>query len=397
MGKIYDCIVIGGGISGIAFSHYLHRKGKRTLTLEKDEVYGGRIHTFLPQGTSGFWIETGAHTCYNSYTNILAMATEIGAKENIIPLRNLGYRAYSDGKQKNLMSKISYSQLLTHCFRIIGADKKGKTAREYFSPIVGKVNYDRLFRYAFRAVISQDADDYPAEIFLKQRKNRDKSQPRRFTFEGGLSSFVKKIVWYNGLEIRCRTEITQIVKEGGIFVLTDAAGESFRAGNIAFAVDPQTASRLLQPLENDVAALLSTISVNRSESASVVVRKNALKLKESAGLIPLTDELLSVVSRDVVSDDSMRGFTFHFAGDQRTEDEKMKLICRMLNVRMGDICARNEVKHLLPAMRLDHLDMAKRVDSMRNDRHIFLTGNYYYGLSLEDCIIRAKEEADRCV
>jgi protoporphyrinogen oxidase len=395
MNKIYDCIVIGGGISGIAFAHRLKQMGRQTLIIEKAETFGGQVRTFHPAGNDGFWTELGAHTCYNSYTRLLALANETGATGTLVPMRPFGYMAWSGDKPRSLAAEVAYLPLLMHGFRAFRSDKSGKTAREYFRPIVGAANYDRLFRYAFRAVISQDADDYPAEIFLKKRQSKDKSQPRRFTFKAGMTSFLQAVIWHGGLAVRCRTDIRHIAKTDGVFVLTDAGGECFRTRNVALAVDPQTAASLLQATEPGVSELLSTIGVVRSESVGVVVAKDRLRLKMMAGLIPLSDGLLSVVARDPVADDALRGFTFHFSTGQNTEEGKFNLICKALNIRRSDVESWSEMTHALPAMRLNHLDMAGRTDAVRRDSHVYLTGNYYYGLSLEDCVIRAEREAER--
>ncbi len=42
---IYDCIIIGAGISGISFAHYLTSIDQNILILEKDGRAGGR---FIP-------------------------------------------------------------------------------------------------------------------------------------------------------------------------------------------------------------------------------------------------------------------------------------------------------------------------------------------------------------
>jgi len=390
---IYDCIVVGGGISGITFAHCLKKRGIRVMITEKEDVFGGQISTFCPQGNDGFWLETGAHTCYNSYIRLLAMAAETGAAEHIVPIHSYGYKLLKNNEIRSLTSAISYLPLLTNCFKIAGADKHGKTTREYYSPIVGKINYDNVFRYAFRAVISQDADDYPAEIFLKKRKTRDKSRQRNFTFERGLSGFLKTIVWSNGLEIRCKTEIKRISKDGDVFVLTDAGGVQLRTKNIAMATDPQTAASLLKRVEPDLAGVFSTVGVVRSESVGVIVPANVLNVKKMSGLIPQSDELLSVVSRDVIPDKVFRGFTFHFSDEQKSETEQFDLICKVLHIKRSDIQAWTTTKHRLPALRREHIDMANRSLPLRKDAHIFLTGNYFYGLSLEDCVIRAEREA----
>ncbi|MCU0934160.1 MAG: FAD-dependent oxidoreductase, partial [Thiobacillaceae bacterium] len=65
----YDCIVIGGGASGLVSASRLAGAGRRVLLLEASDRLGGCIHTWRPQ--ADFWLELGAHTAYNSYAPLL--------------------------------------------------------------------------------------------------------------------------------------------------------------------------------------------------------------------------------------------------------------------------------------------------------------------------------------
>ena len=70
---MYNCIVIGGGISGISFAHYMHRAGKKVLIIEKDDNTGGQVQSLFSEKYPDYWREFGAHTCYNSYTRLLSI------------------------------------------------------------------------------------------------------------------------------------------------------------------------------------------------------------------------------------------------------------------------------------------------------------------------------------
>lgn len=48
--KIYDAIVVGGGIAGLTAAAYLARAGKQTLLLEKNAELGGLVNTFTRDG-----------------------------------------------------------------------------------------------------------------------------------------------------------------------------------------------------------------------------------------------------------------------------------------------------------------------------------------------------------
>ena len=72
--KVYDCIVVGGGISGVTFAHYLKKEGKAVLVLEKNKNTGGQLQTGHLSVQPDFWYELGSHTCYNSYTSLLSLS-----------------------------------------------------------------------------------------------------------------------------------------------------------------------------------------------------------------------------------------------------------------------------------------------------------------------------------
>lgn len=394
--KIYDCIIIGGGISGISFAHYLAQDGKKILVTEKSGSVGGQIQTSYIEGEHSHWGELGAHTCYNSYTNLLSIVKQIKSENLIQPLDKFNYVVHTKGKIKSIMSEVSILSCAIRFPKIFFANKTNKTAREYFSPIVGRYNYDHLFTNAFKAVISQNADDYPAEIFLKRRNEKDKSLPRRFTFSRGLSSLIEAIVQKDRLVIQTNCEVIKIEKDGNNnFALTCRNGETLYTSNIAIATDPQTCAHLLTNCEHSVASLLSDISLFESETLDVVLLKNKVSIKSIAGIIPLHDTFLSAVSRDLIKDENLRSFAFHFEKGKLNDEEKLTTVCKTLNISPNDIIDIKTASHTLPSLRVRHLHMNKKVDEVRSDKNIYLLGNYYYGLSLEDCVIRSKEEYNR--
>lgn len=392
---VYDCIVVGGGISGITFAHYLKKEGKTVLVLEKNENPGGQLQTEHLSSQPDYWYELGSHTCYNSYTNLLSIVKEIGKTDLIEPLAKHSFVLYTSDRIKNIGSEISKLSCLFHFPRYFFSDKTGKTTREYFRPIVGASNYDRVMTNAFKAVICQPADDYPAEIFLKKRKDREKEISRRFTFKGGLSSLINAAIEKDNMEVNTQSKVTGVKKEGGIFQITTGNGQIFKAQNIALAANPKISSDLLQGIEPELADLLSSIPIFESESVNITLAKDKINLKQIAGIISLSDEFLSAVSRDLVEDDKYRSFTFHFEKGKETEAEKLELICKVLCISALDILEIKSMEHSLPAMRIQHLHMDEQVQAVRKDRNIYMLGNYYYGLSLEDCVNRSKDEFER--
>lgn len=392
---IYDCIIIGGGISGISFAHNLSRIGKNVLMLEKEQNIGGQIQTYTSKNYPDFWVEVGAHTCYNSYTGLLSMVNESGLQDEILSLDKCSYVLSTNDGIKSIFSQISILPLMFKGSRVFFSSRKGKTVKEYFRPIVGGKNYDRLFSRMFRAVICQPADDYPSEFFLKRRKGRMKEMPRKYSFKGGLQSMLNSLVKKDNIEVKTNTEILDIVLEDNIYKIRTIDGERFYSHNIAVSTNPKIAANLLKNIEPQVSRLLSTISLSRSETLNIVVEKDKLDLQKVAGIIPVSNEFMSAVSRDVAEHPHLRSFSFHFLGNNKKDNEKMDIVCRVLNIEQSDILEYSFAFHTLPSPRKEHINIAQQVNDLRLNNNIFLLGNYYYGMSLEDCIHRSRDEFER--
>ncbi|MDR2954262.1 MAG: FAD-dependent oxidoreductase [Prevotella sp.] len=392
--KIYDCIIIGGGISGISFAHYLHTINKEALILEEKDTIGGQVRTIISPKLGNYWRELGGYACYNSYTSLLSLAREVQKEGMIIPLDKRPYLVYSKNRIKSIASELSFISCALNFPKVFFSDKKGKTVQEYFSPLVGKSNYKRLFRYAFRAVICQTPDEYPAELFLKKRKTRDETVSRKFSFKGGIQSFLEDILNEDNIELRKQTKVTDIQFDD-IYKITTANGNDFYARNIAMAANPQVNAMLLKQIEPEVCALLSLIPLFESESVNIIVEKEKLSLKETAAIISLNDEFMSVVPRDMVEDDKYRSFSFHFKKEGKSREEKISLICKVLNISRSDILEIEEVDHTLASTRVEHLHMDQQIGKVRRNDSVYVLGNYFYGLSLEDCVNRSKDEFER--
>ncbi len=393
--KIYDYIVIGGGISGVSFAYRTARKQHSALILEKEPKLGGRIHSVRCKEMPNYWSELGAHTCYNSYIELIKLIRDSGNGDKIVPLGALPYVLYSRKKIRKVFSEISFLGIAFRFWRFFMSDKKGKTTREYFEPIVGKSNYNKLFSKLFRAVISQEADEYPAEIFLKKRANKDESVVRKFSYKGGLSQMVEDIATASGADIVTSSQVTKIAKgDDGIFEIETLTGKKYRSVNIAIATDIGAAPKLLLNLNMDESAkLLEAIHPSESIAVNVLIEKDKVPLKKIAGIIPLSNEFFSVVSRDTIENETWRSFTFHFPKSKVSPAERLEIIFRVLGIEDEHFSRTEIYRHILPAVRLDDLNLKEKLKNHLQGTGVYVLGNYFQGMSLEDCVKYSKEEA----
>ena len=390
----YDMIIVGAGISGMSMAHYCARQGMRTLVLEKDDRLGGCIHSHLfSEEEHGFWAELGAHTCFNSYGNLLEIMDDCDLLDQLLPREKLSYKMLVDGALKSIPSQLHFLELLPRLPRLFTSDKTGKSVAEYYGNIVGPQNYQEVFSQAFNAVLCQPADDVPAEMLFRKRPRR-KDVLRSFTFDGGLQTITDTIVQHVDIEHRTGQEVSGIAYDGQAFSLTTASQECFETNALAIATPANHAARLLSAFP-EIAGLLSKIQRVAIETVGIAVRKEKIGLPPVAGIIAQSGPFYSAVSRDIVSHPDFRGLAFHFRPGIHDEKEKLDQICRALGVNRADIDCVATKENQLPAPRIGHNALIGQLDKSLTGKPLLLTGNYFGGVSLEDCVSRSRHEFAR--
>ena len=403
-----DTLVIGAGISGAGFAARAARAGRNVVLLEGEGQVGGCLRsTRTPEG---YWYELGAHTCYNSYGAFLELL-ELADLLGELQLRGKPALRFLDGERvlpgKNLgllLRMFDKLELLRALPRWFGADPKGQTVRAYYGRLVGERNFERVLGPMLAAVPSQRADDFPADLLFKKRPRR-KEIPRSFTLPGGLATAVERLLEHPAIEVRCghavtglgRGEPAQSGRSGasrGTYVATLDSGERLEARTVALAVPPGAAARLLSEVLPGLAARVAGLREVRVESLGFVVPRAAVSLPSATFLIPLEDVFHSVVTRDVVPDPDWRAFTVHFRpGLERAE--RLERAARVVGLAPADLLHVSERPAVLPSPRLDHASVIEAIDRDLASEPLALCGNWFEGLSIEDCALRSRSEWER--
>ena len=102
----------------------------------------------------------------------------------------------------------------------------------------------------------------------------------------------------------------------------------------------------------------------------------------------------SVVTRDIVADPTWRGFVFHFQPGH-THDDRMARITALLGIAPGDIVHLAQRRTVLPSPALGHRDVVAGLDAALAAERLAVTGNWFAGLSIEDCVQRSRAEWQR--
>ena len=387
-----DILVIGGGISGITYAHYAACYGKKVTVLEKRNMAGGCLYTtFLKDG---FFTETGAHTLYPGYAVIIEMIKNLGLEADILPQKPQGYKMLVRGKITSLFSQMSLPGLLLTPFRKIGLKKEGKSVRDYYSTLLGRRNYERLVHPATSAVICQDSALVAADLLLKKRP-KDKDLPRSFSMKEGMGFFMEKAAKTHGLSFFGGETVQTVEKNGSVWRIKTEKLE-IEAEHLVLAAEAPTAAHLIKTVSPELATHLHKLYMTEDTAFSVATEKANMTLAPFSYIISTDTLYRSVVSRDVIEDANYRGFTVHFK--ERAFERELPALYGILGIK--DVNALSTFTHTfcLPRLAVGHAEWQRELFGLIGAIDNFdLLGNYFGGLSLEDCAIRGKEAALKCL
>jgi len=393
--KQYDAIVIGAGISGLSLASYAAGAGLNTLVIEKSNRAGGCFHSHRFEGkAAGFWLELGAHTCYNSYGGLIGIMEQHGLMGSILAREKVSFKMLVDNEIRSITSQLSFLELATSAWRLFTLKKQGESVASYYGRIVGRENYERVFAPAFNAVISQRANDFPADMLFNKRPRR-KDVIKGFTLQGGLSSVTDRISAITGVTLITEAEITRVSKSAGRFVVELSDGSGFESDRLVLATPPPEASRLAAEIAPELSGLLAGIKVENIETVGVAVLKEKLQIPPVAGIIAANDDFYSAVSRDTVPHESFRGFSFHFKSGRLSQEAKLARIAQVLRVRREDLDQIAQRESRLPSPVVGHERLTAGIDKSIAGGNLFVTGNYFAGMAVEDCIVRSRKEFER--
>lgn len=390
----YPHIVVGGGISGLSAAHYAAQAGIDTMLLEREGRLGGCMQTHTFTQLDDFWVEAGSHSCFNSYGNLLEIMERLDLLRNITAKAKQGYRLWHGGERKSVLSALHVPELMLSLPRLFRQSKSACSVSEYYGTGLGKRNYRDLFGPAFRSVICQTADDFPAEALFR-KKPRRKEVLRSFTMPHGLSDIPSAIAEGSGFRIDSGRAVSAIASGGNGFIVQREDGSERTCEHLTLAVPPDVAARLLKDVAPDAATILDRIGMAEIDTLLLAYKKADLTVPEMAGLISVDGAFLSAVSRDFMADDRYRGFAFHFPGGRLTPVERVDAACAALDVSPDRAAAVAHATNRLPSLRKGHQRLIAALDQTLATRPLAATGNWFLGVSIEDCITRSRSEHER--
>ena len=194
-GRIYDVIIIGAGISGLAAADYLIDQGKDVLVLEARDRIGGRIWSYLWNGVT---IEEGANWIHTSVGNPLTeFAEQHGFTTYETPLNSMV--AYVKGKK---IANDVYDNLVKEFWSYI-TNKKFNGKDESLARIVNNFMNTRSFTLDEKNILN-----FLANSEISNEYGTDLDNLSRDYFDIGEGYGDGELVLPNGLQ-----QITDVLKK----------------------------------------------------------------------------------------------------------------------------------------------------------------------------------------
>jgi oxygen-dependent protoporphyrinogen oxidase len=396
-----DVIVIGAGISGLAFAWKAARSGRSVSILEEKERVGGCICS--RRYGDGYWYELGAHTVYNSYSGLLDIVVEAGLAGRLI---QRGSARTHFGLMQNggidwltpprILLQFNWLEIALHAPVGFFHSKRGRSIEQHYSGLLGPGNYRRVLSPFFAAVPSQCADTFPVEGpgSLFKKRSRRKEFPRSFGFEGGLQALCDAMAAHAQTSICYKTKVSRVLSfEGGFEVQTER-NTRLRAPLVAVALPNRATASLLQESFPSLSSAVGRIRAVSVESLGARVARSKCWMPECAFIVPAHDLFFSAVTRDPFPDPDWRAFAFHFRPGLPHE-QKVQRMCDVLRISSSDLDGITEQRYFLPAPQVNHGEAIADIQRQLGGTGLALLGNYFTGLAIEDCIARANSEWQR--
>jgi protoporphyrinogen/coproporphyrinogen III oxidase len=303
--------VIGAGISGLVAARQLAADGAQVIVLERSDRVGGQLQDAT---VAGHRVDVGAESVFTAAPGPLELVEELGLTDELVGARRAttwiwtrrGLRALPEGFTPAGPSRIG-PVLRSRVLSPVGMLRAGleplvPAARgggdlsvgEYLGRRFGREVVDRLVDPLLGGLHAGDVRTLSLAAatpqlavlaaghrsLLLRRRPAPSTGPMFVTLTSGMGTLTTRLAaMAPGVEIRFRTEVSQVERVGGTLQLTYTGGRTLAVDGVVVATPANVAARLLSQGSRTAAAELRQL-----RAASVVV--TALAYPAQAAAVP---------------------------------------------------------------------------------------------------------------
>lgn len=442
--------IIGGGISGLAVAYFLNKAGFDLTLFEAENETGGKIKTL---NDKGFIIDLGPNTAIESNPILKDIFIEMGSYEKLLYADEASKNRFilkdkklhklplspTDFFKSDLFSfkskiRLMMEPLIPKCKGEITIaefvrKRLGQELLSYaINPFVAGVyagNPEKLsLKYAFPKLF-QLQDKYRSLVIgavmtareRKKRKEKVKTEAPIFSFKNGMMSLPFIIQNILKGKIKLNTKVKRVIKKLDRFEIEINEGERIEAGfsDVIISVPAYSASSILMSLSPPLGNALKEIEYPPIAVVITVYREKDVGFKERGFgfLVPEIEKrkiLGTLWNSYMFRDRTPEGYLLFttFIGGARQPELVMKSEAELINIVQQELKEimqiENEpiyflVKKWEKAIPQYNQGYEKIIDEIEKfqikEKGIHFCSNFIGGISLSDCIINAKNMADK--
>ncbi|MCP4705430.1 MAG: protoporphyrinogen oxidase [candidate division Zixibacteria bacterium] len=442
-----DVVIIGGGISGLSALHFLRRKNPELniRLYESDSKPGGTIGTDYIDGYS---FDHGPNGFLDREPLTLELCDQLGLTDLLERANEKAEKRFILRKGKLREVPISPPKFLSS--DILSLRGKLRVMMEPFSPGLGDIPDESLYDFAKRHMGKEAADyliqpmvsgifgglaerlslkscfpimaemekEY-GSLFKAMIKKAKKAKAegkksggpggpggRLTSVRGGLYGIIERFMELYSDLVQLDTPVKSIIKEESNYLINFENSQNIRTKHIIIATPSYVAAQITKQLSENLSASFAKI-----EYAPIAVvcqgyqKSNVEHPLEGFGfLVPQKENkriLGSIWTSSIFSERAPKDhaqFRTMIGGDgdheslQLSDEDLISKVESDLDSIIGieaapEITSIYRWKNGIPQYKIGHSDVMNRIETELNMfENIFITGNAYYGIGLNDCV-----------
>jgi oxygen-dependent protoporphyrinogen oxidase len=434
-----DTIVIGGGISGLVTAYYLRKLGQSVILFESRSRVGGVLQRATVEGIN---LELGANSfllkdeSLGLLEELKIQIIEASASDRFLCLETKNgpklFKAPSSLGQfftTGMLSPLGKIRILFE--QVVGRITEDLSVHDFLSKRFGK-EFSKIAETALNGIYAADTTQLSARSalpslwqlqerygsviggFLFGKKTGRKSKPKIVSFTNGMQSLPQAFSDSLSTVIKLNCQVVEIIPGTGVRL---ASGEIFNSKNIVIATDSVPAASFIESFCPSLSQKLRSIPYVPLGMLYVTGDKNDLKESvEGLGFL-----------KQPKKGNSLLGALYSsslFPIQTGVDKNQALLTCFVggaLNPEMSDVTKEQNASHAfqelkqtlglgpsfrvlhahfwakaIPSYPIGHYQLTTEIQELEKEQ-IFVVANWLERPGLPDCIIRAKEIAQRIV
>ncbi len=443
-----ETVIIGGGISGLSLAYFLLKKNPKAdiKIIEAEERVGGKIVT---ENASGFLCEGGVNGFLPTKPSTLNLARQL----NLNPIKGSESSKVRyiliDGKLTRVPDnpvKFFLSPLLSFKgkLRMIKEyfipplkDDIDETVESFVSRRVGREFYEKLIDAMSTGIYAGDPSRMSMKscfpkvywlekkygglikglLALKKEKSKVQTQPDTtlMSFKNGMSELINILESFLFSKILKNRVVVGVSKNNNFYNVHLNNGESLEAKRVILACPAHVSAEILKDLNKELSDILSSIPYPPLSVVALGFKKEHIGFgtKLYGFLIPYKENrkiLGTLFDSSIFPNRAPEGYVLlrSMIGGRRAPELAMLSDEKLVEIVISELSEILIIKSspefikifrwekAIPQYELGHEEKLLRIEGiLKSFPGLYLTGNAYRGVSVNDCIENSLKLAEK--